>query len=170
MCGRYLFNDNSSQAIAKIIDQTKQKYEQAQLDLVVWEEIYPSAYSVVMLCEKGKLTPTLMNWGFLKKNSKELIINARIENIKSNSFKSDYQNNRCVVACTGFYEWDKDKKRHFIKNPNEDIIYLAAIYRKIEDKYYYNILTKRATKQLLPIHERMPIVMNKEDAIKYCEC
>ena len=169
MCGRYLFNDNNSKAIEKIIEKVKKSYEQTELDLVVWDEIYPSAYSVVLICNKKGLKPVLMNWGYPKENSKVLLFNARIENVKKNTYKDDYANNRCVVACTGFYEWDKDKKRHFIKNPNEDIIYLAAIFRNIKGKFYYNILTKKATKQLMVIHDRMPIVMNEEDAISYCK-
>ncbi len=168
MCGRYLFNDNNSKKIKEIIAETKKSYQQAELDLVAWDEIYPSAYSVVLTCDKI-LKPKLMVWGYPKWDSKELIINARAETIKNSKyFKDDYFKNRCVIACTGFYEWDKDKKRHFIKNPHEEIIYLAGIYRIVNDKYHYCILTKAANEQLRVIHDRMPVVMNEKDAMRYC--
>ncbi|MEA5026303.1 hypothetical protein SDC9_138144 [bioreactor metagenome] len=168
MCGRYLFNDHNSHKLQEIIDETKQKYEQAVLELVSWDEIYPSACSVVMIYQE-RLVPVLMNWGYPKWNSKNIIINARTEHIRdSQYFKDDYLRNRCVIACTGFYEWDQEKHRHFIKDPQAELIYLAGIYRIIDNKYYYCILTKEANEQMRIIHDRMPVVMDENMAIKYC--
>ena len=168
MCGRYLFNDHNNQKIQAIIDETKTKYEQPTLDLVSWDEIYPSAFSVVLIYQ-DKLIPTLMTWGYPKWDNKSIIINARSETINnSNFFKDDYAKHRCVIATTGFYEWDKNKKKHFIKNIQADILYLAGIYRLVDNKYYYCILTKEATEHLKIIHDRMPIVMSEEEAIRYC--
>ena len=108
-----------------------------------------------------------MCWGYPKENSKVLIINARIENLNGPYFKDDHDNRRCVVPVSGYYEWDRNKKKHYIHSSNDEALYLGAIYRKINETYYYCIVTKDASESLKIIHNRMPITMNKEQAIKW---
>ena len=55
-----------------------------------------------------------MRWGFIPHwykapNGGPLLINARSETIAEKpAFKAACRERRCLIACTGFYEWTKD--------------------------------------------------------------
>lgn len=165
MCGRFQFYDGKNTEIKNIIDMLKKNNEQLELPL---GEIFPSFDSAVLLLEDDMLKPHIMKWGYPRKDSKVLIINARSENLNGSFFRDDNMNRRCVIPVSGYYEWDRSKKKHYIHSSSDQMLYLAAIYRKINDQYYYCIVTKEATERLKTIHERMPITMNKKQALEWC--
>ena len=163
MCGRFQFYDNKNEYIEKIIAIANQRYEQGSFDI---GEIFPANRTIVLVLKGEELDPVIMKWGFTRKNAKQLTINARTDSL-DRYFADDYANRRCVVCCTGFYEWDSNKKKHYISASDEKPLFLAAIYRKEEDMNHYCIITKDASEALKTVHERMPVVMDEQQAIRY---
>ena len=39
---------------------------------------------------------------------------------------------RCVIPVSGYFEWDKNKKKHYIHSSDDKMLYLAAICKKID--------------------------------------
>ncbi len=155
MCGRYELNlsdDNKSK-------QIKQRAE--KLNLIYKEgEIFPNDDVLCMIANKSKIDLSVMKWGI---KSKAFQINARLETINDRNTYDEFKNNRCAVICNGFYEWDKDKNKYFVKT-SDDIIYLACIFNSNNELL---IITKAAGDNFKSIHDRMPIIMNQEEMLKY---
>jgi len=158
MCGRYYFAESID--IAKILKVLEKKYDQKTLDLMSTGEIFPSNISLVFADNDYQL----MKWGYSL--NKRNLINTRIETIRdTNIYREDYQNHKCVIVASGFYEWDRHKKRHYI-HTTDKIIYFAGIYQKDSPLYNYSIITTEAV-STKNIHNRVPVILNKDEVRNY---
>ena len=155
MCGRFHFG---------IKDDTKGKQikEKAQkMNLVYAEgEIFPTDSVLCVIPNESKIDLSVMKWGI---SSKSLLINARVENINDRPTYNSIKHNRCAVICNGFYEWDKEKNKYYISF-DEEYMYLACIFNENNELV---ILTKSADDDFKHIHDRMPIIMEKNEMIAY---
>lgn len=52
---------------------------------------------------------------------------------------------RCVIPSTGFYEWDREKRKYFFTVPNEEALYMAGLYAIRESRPCFCILTTAAS-------------------------
>ncbi len=160
MCGRYtLFTDKEIQElediIAKIDDDVKKEKMKTG-------EIFPSEIAPVLLCEKDEIKPRLLTWGFPGFKNKQLIINARAETAgEKPMFRAAMQSRRCVIPSTGFYEWDRDKKKYQFNMPDSAMLYMAGIYNQIDQEDRFVILTRDANASMSRIHHRMPVVLEQ---------
>ena len=113
-----------------------------------------------------------VKWGFFPswlkemKNSKPLI-NARIESIlEKKTFKTPFHKRRCLIPMSGWYEWSLSnniKIPYAFYDKFHNPIYIGGIYNNRSDgTTEICILTKSANKNLQSIHERMPVVINKD--------
>jgi len=153
MCGRYYFNLDDSPMTINLI----QKIQDAHLDSFKLGEIFPCDNVLCLIIEDNQLKMTVKKWGIEKES---LLINARLETINS---KPTFKNlKRCVVIANAFYEWN-DKTKFFIKT-NDNYIYLACLYDSLNDLV---IITKEADETMNLIHDRMPIIMNKQEMLDY---
>ncbi|QRV91215.1 inner membrane AAA protease Yta12-like protein [Ceratobasidium sp. AG-Ba] len=83
----------------------------------------------------------------------------------------------CIVICEGYYEWHKlnprNRKPHYIKHPDDRLMLMAGFYEivKTEPKptYTCTILTTEANQQLAFLHDRMPVILNGAQAVKWLE-
>ena len=97
------------------------------------------------------------------------MINARSETLSEKpSFSKAFQQRRCLIPCNGFYEWKKDKSSkqpYFIECEDEPIMTFAGLYamwRKPSTKeliWTYTIITTEANEKLMPIHDRIPVIL-----------
>lgn len=118
-----------------------------------------------------------MRWGFLPHWYKTptdgpLLINARAETIaKKPAFKSAAQSRRCLIPASGFYEWTKDEdgKRlpWYIHHADDDLLAFAGIWQTWdkgdEPLTTCAIVTTGANKAMSEIHNRMPVVLSRDD-------
>lgn len=157
MCGRYQFNisySDLSKSIQNQVDNLSLDFKQG--------EIFPGDDVLVIIPKMDKISLKVMKWGIKDKN-KYLQINARIETINNNFYYRDIVINHCCVIANGFYEWDKDKHKYYFRSDDE-FIYLAAIYNNKDELL---IITKQADECMNDIHERMPVILNKDEMLKY---
>ena len=110
-----------------------------------------------------------LNWGLqptwlLEKDPKHAgFINARIETVEEKpSFKGAFQKRRCAVVCDGYFEWRKmgqTKQPYYIRRSTNEPFLLAGIW----ENETCAILTRQAAPALETIHERMPVILDREN-------
>jgi len=109
----------------------------------------------------------IMKWGLVPTWAKDAKIgwktfNARAETILDRPvFRRPFLFQRCLVPANGFYEWDRSPKRqpYYLYNQNQPIMSLAGIF----DNQTFSIITTQPNREVKPIHERMPVILNKTD-------
>jgi putative SOS response-associated peptidase YedK len=117
-----------------------------------------------------------ISWGLVPNWSKDLSIGSKLYNARSEtahekpSFKKAFLN-RCLIPATGFYEWKKSNGRnipYYVKDKNDKIMYFAGICDtvNIEDNIFesVSILTTQPNNLIKSIHNRMPVIININQA------
>lgn len=118
-----------------------------------------------------------MRWGLLPPWAKELSIGNKMLNARSEtaaekpSFRRPLRERRCVIVADGYYEWkrDGDVKRPFWIHPTQGNCFLMGGLWEVNSKIQPNqpifsttILTTNANPKLSSIHNRMPVVISKD--------
>lgn len=173
MCGRFVLEN---------IDAVLQRFRiQGPEDLIgnikPHYNIAPSHY-VYIISRNAKQENMLemMKWGLVPSWSKDpkmgnRMINARVETVAIKpSFKHILKTNRCLVPCSGFYEWkmiDKRKVPYYIGLKKGKIFCLAGLYDVWKDSdgndlKTFTIITTQPNNTLKPIHNRMPVILHEE--------
>jgi putative SOS response-associated peptidase YedK len=107
-------------------------------------------------------------------------INAKAETVAElPTFRQPLRDKRCLIPATGFYEPDKI---HFDKSPfpwhyfhlkNQPLFGFAGLYDTWTDKetgkeiYSYTIITTEPNEVVGKFHNRMPVILNKEDEAEW---
>ncbi len=160
MCGRFYVDDEMLNEIHKICKKIDENYHHRSGD------IRPSEKALVIRKDiDNELCAIPVVWGYQLKESKRLLINARVETIQRKPlFRNDYKYHRCVIPVSGFYEWNQEKVQ-FRCRPlqNRKILYLAGIYSESDQGSRFTIITTQANEIMATVHERMPAVILEED-------
>ena len=121
---------------------------------------------------KGAKTVFPMQWGFLSKDNKRTLFNARVETAgEKPTFKEAWQSHRCIIPASYYFEWqhfkapdgkEKTGDKFAIQPAGYTITWLCGLYR-IEDGYpVFVVLTREPTPELSRIHDRMPLMLPEE--------
>lgn len=120
----------------------------------------------------NKKVVNLFKWGFPNfKQQSTSIINARAETLEEKpTFKKILHTQKCIVPCTGFYEWKKvnDKKvKHLIQTNDQQLFYMAGLYSTFKDKggnsfTAFVIITTEPNNKIAEIHNRMPVILKRD--------
>ncbi|TIA90823.1 hypothetical protein E3P99_01378 [Wallemia hederae] len=106
-------------------------------------------------------------------------INARAESLEDGSsplWNSLKSTKRCVIPVDGFFEWllqGKEKIPHFTKRKDNHMMLFAGLHDRFQTKEQtidsFTIITTSASKQFEAIHNRMPVILDKEGALKWLD-
>ena len=165
MCGRYQFTAEQCEEIIRIAKAIDEKYGAG-----AWSpgEIRPTNRAPVLVAKDGEVCPELQTWGYKLPDS--LVINARAETAAEKPmFRDSVATNRCVVPSSGFFEWDKEKRKYHFRLPGEDALYMAGLFMIKKGVPYYCILTTAANESMREIHHRMPLVLKREQVTPWLE-
>ena len=164
MCGRYVVTNPVSKT--KRLVKTAIKVEDK-------ENYNAHPYQDLPVIKKYTNGNTLENlkWGLVpswsKKKEFKPLINARLETIDEKvSFKKLIQLTRCVAVADGFYEWKREEKNkipYYFLREDKKIIYIAGIYENDQ----FCLVTEEASKNILEIHRRQPVILNEKDVNRY---
>lgn len=164
MCGRYeMFINPENREIMRIVNAIEYKY--GVVNNMKTGEIFPTNNVPVLFSDSRNITPELFIWGFPKFHSKGVIINSRAETaIDKPTFKRSLLERRCAIPSTGFYEWKQDatKQKFRFNLPKSENLYMAGIWNEFKDEKRFVILTTAANNSMVDIHNRMPVVLQKE--------
>lgn len=163
MCCRYYYADQIRDMMEDLIaSQTIKLNEPLQIE--PGRDIRPSDASAVICRDGNDLSVANMRWGFENPYAKGLIINARSETARDkNMFCDSILNRRCVIPASGFYEWDAYKARYRFFLPEKQLILLAGFYREEKGVPRYTVLTTEANESMKPVHDRMPVMIGKDE-------
>jgi len=173
MCGRYSF---------AIEDELIRE----RFGVTVRSAIYKARYN----CAPSQVLAVISNeepgilcfyrWGLIPFWAKDPVIgnkliNARAETIIDKpSFRQSLRNRRCLVLSDGFFEWDKsgNKNPYRIILENGDPFSMAGIWDKWKNPegemiHSFSIITTMANPLIGKIHDRMPVILKKEDESKW---
>ena len=158
MCGRFSLSSN--------LEELKNEFSnEISGNFPAKYNISPGQNSVVISLKKNNLYLNQIQWGFKVPKLSKLVINARSETIIERSlFKNLLFQNRCLIPANSWFEWDNEKKPYLIKHKKNDIIAFAGLQRIEENQdRSFVIITADAEKDLKKIHNRTPLVINKEN-------
>jgi putative SOS response-associated peptidase YedK len=139
--------------------------------------IAPGQWIVIVRPEKNERIPSLARWGLVPSWTKDpeggpKPINARAEGIVTKpTFRGALRHWRCLIPASGFYEWRKvgnTKVPHFIRPKGGGIFLFAGI----SDTWLgfdgelstCAIVTTSANELMQPIHNRMPVILDRQAA------
>jgi putative SOS response-associated peptidase YedK len=171
MCGRYFFDESTAGEI-----EDELKLERGSVAMMAGD-VTPGMSPVVLTAprigtgfgevagtvEMGPICVYNMFWGMTGRD-KKLIINARSESASQKALFSDsVERRRCLMPAAGFYEWDKDKNKVTFFRKDRSPIYLAGFYTLSDNKESFVILTTAANESMIRVHDRMPLMIEKDD-------
>jgi putative SOS response-associated peptidase YedK len=117
-------------------------------------------------------------WGLVPFWAKDKAIGSRMINARSEtvatkpSFRVAFRKRRCLILADGFYEW-KGEKGHkqpmFLTLPDRNPFAFAGLWEiwdnKGKEEVPYRsctILTREASESVMPIHNRMPVILQPD--------
>lgn len=82
-------------------------------------------------------------------------------------FREAVLHRRAVIPATWFYEWDRNKQKHTFRREGGAALFMAGCCRKYEDGDRFVILTTQANASMEPVHDRMPLILEREEAVEW---
>ncbi|OGH55936.1 MAG: hypothetical protein A3G34_01935 [Candidatus Lindowbacteria bacterium RIFCSPLOWO2_12_FULL_62_27] len=131
---------------------------------------------VVVRTGGGKLLRS-HKWGLIPSWAKEeaigyKMINARAETLAEKpAYRKAFERRRCLVPADGFYEWLKEGRLklpvRFVLKSRETFAFagLWETWKKPsgEELLSFTIITTHANDLIKPVHERMPVILLREN-------
>jgi|TARA_B110000211_G_scaffold15881_1_gene16598 putative SOS response-associated peptidase YedK len=165
MCGRYSINKSALLSANGLV----KKNINVNLDQDNFNCSPGTKLPIIKSATNGKYLENNI-WGLKATWAKEdykRLHNARLEGIdKKITFKKLIVNSRAVVPASGYFEWaqgESGKKPYYFTRTDDQNIFFAAIHENNE----YSIITQQATKDIIEIHNRQPVIINKSQINNY---
>lgn len=171
MCCRYYYADFERELRELMKEEAVMQLSGFTFDKAADRDILPSQSAVAIHAaerktgqDEGPLAVSEMCWGFSNPYKKGLVINARSETAgEKNLFADSMAKRRCVIPASGFYEWDPYKARFRFRLPGDRLILLAGCFREEQGVNRYTILTTEANDSMLRVHDRMPVLIGRDE-------
>ncbi|MFV0364236.1 MAG: SOS response-associated peptidase [Suipraeoptans sp.] len=163
MCGRYYVDDETAKEIERMVNKLDKRFE-----VKIKTDIYPTNSAPIIISnDKKELALSHMNWGF-SVTGNSLVINAKTETITLRPMFSDsIKERRCLVPAKGFYEWNMQKEKASFESVSGGTLLLAGVYKLIENKICFVIITTEANDSVINTHERMPLTIPIDSVSKW---
>ncbi len=181
MCGRYVvFTEEENAELIEIINGIDQRYKNEAQQMKTGEIFPTDTAPVITGSSENSRDLHLFKWGFPNYvKSSAVIINARCETLHEKpTFRKLLATGRCLVPASGFYEWKAadglsgKKDKYLIRASASNLIYFAGLYGSFLDKTgipstRFVIITTGANRQMSRIHNRMPVILDKSEAMAW---
>lgn len=159
MCGRYYIDDETAREIEKLVKDLDRNSGRT-----VTGDVRPSEEAMVVKEKQHRPEAGRMYWGFPGYDGKGLLINARSEEIlEKKTFRDCMLHRRCVIPARGFYEWNRQKEKFTFEREDHQTLYLAGCFDFYKDRECFVILTTQANPSVLPVHDRMPLILEQQE-------
>ena len=174
MCGRYYVNDTFEKEVRKLLREINAELRAESISGIeafreaTGHDVYPGSRAIVLKADDGGgAISSEMTWGFLGQK-KRLLINARAETaLEKPTFSESLLHRRCIIPAIRFYEWDPDKVKVTFYLKNDAMLYFAGFYKRFEDGERFIILTTAANTSMERTHDRMPVILGKEEILPW---
>lgn len=173
MCGRFTMAVSKQQ----LRDYLREHYNIDEIESTIslpHYNISPGQNVICIISDGVSYRAGDIEWGYISPfgSHENRLINARSETVHEKpTFVQSFTSRRCIIVADGFYEWSKNKNSREpmrIQLQSEELFGFAGIWTKTvmpeETKYTCAILTTSANSLLESLHDRMPVILNEEDA------
>lgn len=177
MCCRYYYEDFEIELRELMKAEMVVKLSDLPSVKAAGRDVCPSQAAVVIHGESresgsrdGVIGASEMVWGFSNPVNKGLIINARAETAREKkTFAESIARRRCVIPASGFYEWDRHKAKFRFTPQEGGLLLLAGFYRLEQGTPRYTILTTEANESMIKVHDRMPVMIGRDEIRPWIE-
>ena len=169
MCGRFSLTANEAELNLRF------ELEGGDAPYVPRYNGAPTQLLAVITGEKPQKL-SYYRWGLIPPWAKDIsignkMINARAETITEKaSFRTPLFSKRCLVPADGFYEWQQDagKQPYRIFVKSNALFAMAGLWERWKSPTgevveSFSIITTEANEFMKPIHNRMPVILKRED-------
>jgi len=171
MCGRYTLR-NPRRTLDELLDLPQLPFPEPRYNIA------PTQAVPVVRIPAGQQQRecVLVKWGLIPSWAADpkigyKLINARSETAATKpSFRAAFKQRRCLIPADGFYEWkliDGKKQPYLIGVGDGQPFAFAGLWEKWEHEGQTiescTILTTEANERLRALHERMPVIVPKQD-------
>jgi putative SOS response-associated peptidase YedK len=182
MCGRFSLRARLAELLAEFALD-----EQQAPPLAPRYNIAPSQ-PVFAVRERPGAAPAMreavwLRWGLIPSWASDAaignrMINARAETVAEKpAFRAALSRRRCLVAADGFYEWKAEgraKQPYFIHFADDRPFAFAGLWESWEGPEHSSIesctiLTTEANELMRPLHDRMPVILQRRDYAKWLD-
>ena len=175
MCGRYALygpisrlSERFSASIDEMPADFGPRYNAAPMQML----------PVVRQRPGGERVAHLLRWGLLPGWAKDpgiatRLINARAATLAEKpAFRAAYRARRCIVPASGFFEWQKQgsvKQPFNFRLKSGEYFAFAGLYTTYthpttgDEVKCYTIITTQPNDLLSSVHNRMPVILRRED-------
>ena len=178
MCGRY--------TLTAFQEQLAEEFELVEADLLRPRfNVAPTQFVPVvrLLDEKDRRQLDELRWGLIPHWAKDSSIGSRMINARSEeasskpAFRVPLRRQRCLVPCTGFFEWKeldetmtrgRKKQPFYIRRHDDRPMAFAGLWDRWERGdgktiESFAILTTAPNGLIRPMHNRMPVIIRRAD-------
>jgi putative SOS response-associated peptidase YedK len=172
MCGRFA----QSQPVIHYAHALDPVWEPLPLALKPTWNMAPGRDVLVFHDSEAGHVAGLQHWGLLPAwadPKAQKPINARVETAASKPyFRKAWKSGRCVIPADGWFEWkqgERGKQPYFIYRADEQPILMAGLYDTNPHAHIttFAILTADADGALRDVHDRKPLVLSREDGLRW---
>jgi putative SOS response-associated peptidase YedK len=176
MCGRYVII-SSPELIRQLLGYLDQPNFPPRYNVA------PTQPVPVVRIDQGQRF-ALLRWGLIPSWVKDprgftLLINARGEtvNVKP-AFRNAMKRRRCLLPADGFYEWKGErgaKHPYFVRRKDRMPFAFAGLWESWigpngEEVESAAIVTTQACPAIMPIHDRMPVILGPDQFERWLDC
>ncbi len=179
MCGRFTLTPEQMEHAAAMLNVTPS---------ALYGDRYQPRYNIAPMQEhlvahlereERVIVPAtwgLVNWWEPSRREGAKHINARAETIDSRRpFRDAFRATRCIVPADGFIEWVgevKARRPFWFHRPDREVFAFAGLY--VESRLpsdaapvtTFTIVTTQANATVARVHDRMPVILEDDDAIE----
>ena len=167
MCGRYYFTRVSEDEKLDAVNKYMEKNYPGEYKT---GEIFPGDIVPAVIDRQGKIVAVPAGFGFPGYQDNKLIINARSETAaEKKTFADNLRERRVILPASGFFEWSHDgkKTKYYFTVDSMQAIYLCGIYKIVDGKPRFVILTRAANESMIEMHDRMPVIVGENSVRPY---
>ncbi len=127
-------------------------------------DMHPGDLAPVLAYDRDGVHIRWQRWGFPGFQGGGLIFNARSESVREKRmFRDGVARHRIVVPARKFYEWNRAKEKITFLKKDDPALYMAGFYDQFEDGPHFVILTTQANASMKQTHDRMPLILGREE-------
>ena len=82
-------------------------------------------------------------------------------------FRESVEKRRIVIPASWFYEWNQNKEKNIFYRKDQPTLFMAGFYNVYGNEEYFVILTTQANESVKPVHDRMPLVLEREEIVSW---
>ncbi|MDH3265658.1 MAG: SOS response-associated peptidase [Gammaproteobacteria bacterium] len=176
MCGRFAFY-SPGEATAALFGVNTAFAVEPRYNIAPTQNI-----AAIRQDESGERELTMLRWGLVPSWAKDpaignRMINARAETVAEKpSYRAAFRKRRCLVLADGFYEWHTEagsKIPYYFSMANAAPFAFAGLWEAWQSKtsddsvQSTTLITTAANDFVLPVHHRMPLVLDIASADRW---